>query len=136
MSPWVMVLGVAGIPALALLGWLLGFARPRRIADGAEVRAVLGLRDPSAMISELVLDAQGRAALALLADGRLFAVRALGDRLVDRVLPPQALQRVQRKEDGLMLVFSDFTFPGLRLHGVEAPAWLPAVERTAAHADV
>ena len=122
MSPWVMVLGVVGIPALALLAWALGFAKGRRIADAAEVQAQLAAYAPGALARDILLDADGRAALALLADGRVFVLRALGDRLVARLYPRERL-RLCRRGDKLQLATGDYAFPGLRLEAA-APAWL------------
>jgi len=139
MSLWVVAIGVLGIPALALLAWSLGFAQSRRIADEDEVRALLLRKEPGAAAEEVWVDADGRAALALLADGRLYAVQALGDRLVDRVLSMQQVRRLRRKLEirsgiTMTLATADFSFPTLHLRsrGVEPPAWIERVKRAAA----
>lgn len=135
-----MALGVLGIPVLGVIAWALGFATSRRLAGEDEVRALLLHKDPAATAAEVLVDAQGRAALALLSDGRLYAVQVLGDRLVDRIIPMHSVRLLRRKLDQrrsltmMTLATNDFSFPALHLRSQQAepPAWLERLQRAGA----
>ena len=74
-------LAVAGLAALA---WLLGFRSRARIADAGELAALVAREEPAARIVEAGLDAGGAAAVAWLADGRVFVAKSMGSRVATR----------------------------------------------------
>ena len=138
MSASVLVFGLIGVAGLLLLAVLLGISKIRLLAGPEEVLASAREAVPEALILEMALDADRRSALLLLADGRLLAVRTLGDSLVQRVFAPQsirALRRIKPKGKGVavQLLLADWGFPSLRLRfeHTEPPAWLERLRRAA-----
>jgi hypothetical protein len=113
-------LAVAGLVALA---WLLGFRSRARIADAAELAALLAREEPAARIVAAGLDAGGAAAVAWLADGRVFVAKCMGSRIATRSFPAADV-RVRARRDGVELNFADLGFPAVVLN--DAPAWLRA----------
>lgn len=113
-------LAVAGLAALA---WLLGFRDRARIADAGQFAALLAREEPGARIAELGVDAGGSAAVAWLADGRVFVAKGMGSRVATRSFRAADV-RLRLRRDAVELRFADAGFPVLRLR--EAPAWLRA----------
>lgn len=138
MSAGVLLFGLVGILALLVLAAMLGLSRQRLLAGVEEVLACARDTVPEARVQETALDADQRAALLLLADGRLLAIRVLGDRLVQRLFAPhsiRALRRIKPKGKGVAvrLVLADWGFPSLRLRfeQAEPPAWMERLRRAA-----
>lgn len=130
---------LAAVIALAALAYGLGFKGDRRLTSEEEVRAMIARAAPGAQADELALDADGRAALALLTDGRLYAVRVLGARVAERVFPMASVRRLKRKlvkKPGITVVLStaEFGFPEIemRFRGTEPPGWLERLRRVTA----
>jgi hypothetical protein len=122
----IITLASLGVVAfLSLMAFLMGFRTGTRI-DGLD--ALLAESEPGAAISEGVVDARGKAAVARLADGRIFVARVIGDRISVRTLPARAV-RARLGPNKAVLSFADLGFPRLRLRlGEErAPAWLAAL---------
>lgn len=113
-------LAVAGLGALA---WLLGFRGRARIGDAAQFAALLAREEPGAHIAELGVDAGGNAAVAWLADGRVFVAKGMGSRVATRSFRATDV-RLRLRRDAVELRFADAGFPLLRLR--DAPAWLCA----------
>lgn len=126
-------LAAAGLVGLAAL---LGFRAERRISGLDALHELLSETESGARIGEHVIDEKGRAAIAKLEDGRLFAVAAVGDRFATRIFSPAAVQRVSRRANvsgkaGVIIVLDDLGFGPLRLRfsGREPPSWLEQVGR-------
>lgn len=138
MSAGVLLFGLIGILALLVLAALLGLSTQRLLAGPEEVLACAREAVPQAMIREMALDADRRAALLLLGDGHLLAMRVLGDRLVQRLFAPhsiRALRRIRPRGKGVAvrLILADWGFPSLclRFEQAEPPAWLERLRRAA-----
>jgi hypothetical protein len=104
---------------------LLGFGKPQRIAGTDDLAHHLAEYEPDARIRTAFVEARGRAALALLADGRLLAARVMGDRVSLRAFAASAV-RLHLRADGLTATFGDVGFPALHiaLKDEAPPAWL------------
>ena len=113
-------LAVAGLVALA---WLLGFRTRARIADAAGLAELLARDEPAARIVAAGLDARGAAAVAWLADGRVFVAKCMGSRIATRSFRAADVH-VRARRDGVALEFADPGFPAVVLN--DAPAWLRA----------
>lgn len=109
---------------------LLGFRQSSRILDEASLRQVIADADPDARVQAALLDAEGRAALALLADGRMIAARAVGDGFALRSFASSGLRL---RQEGLRLIatFGELGFPPLHmtLKDDAPPPWLTALVR-------
>jgi len=111
------------VASLAALAWLLGFRSRARIADAGELAALVAREEPAARIVEAGLDAGGAAAVAWLADGRVFVAKSMGSRVATRSFPAAEV-RLRARRDGVELRFADLGFPAVVLR--RAPAWLRA----------
>lgn len=112
MKPWLLLGTLAGVVALAGLAWLLGLGRRDQLtADevGGRLQDEYG---PLALRSVL-LSQDGRAALAVAHDGRLFAVKAHGVDLASRELTRPLAATEER--DTLVIDTRDRWFGPLRL---------------------
>jgi|CXWL01.1.fsa_nt_gi hypothetical protein len=119
--------GSAGVVALlVLIAFAMGF-RARAELNGETLAQRLAESDPKARIADAMFAADGRNALARLADGRLLIARAMADGVSLRTLPPSAAQ-VRLRSGKALVGFADIGFPplSLPLEG-EAPAWLKAL---------
>ncbi len=136
----VLLFGLVGIITLLGMAAALGLRKLRLLTgDEQEVRAMALEAALGAQVREVAVDADRRAALALLTDGRVFAVRTLGDRLVQRAFAPQAISkmlRVRPKGAGVAvrIAFADWGFPSLllRFERAEPPPWMERLRRAAA----
>ncbi len=88
-SPMVQFAASLGAVAmLVLLAHFLGFSRGARIESEAEARDLLRLAPGGFEPTGLVLDAQGRGAIAHDGDGRIALLLPHGGQFVARILPP------------------------------------------------
>jgi hypothetical protein len=116
--------GSAGVIALMVaVAALLGFRTRLRIESEADARRFIGEADPDARVADLALGADGLAALARLEDGRLVALRALGDRVSVRVFASSAA-RLKWRGAALVARFGDLGYPTLHLKLAERSDWL------------
>ena len=125
LSPEIVLLGGSAI-AVAGLGtfaWLLGFRDRARIADAGQFATLLAREEPGAHGAELGVDAGGSAAVAWLADGRVFVAKGMGSRVATRSFRAADV-RLRLRRDAVELRFADAGFPTLVLR--DAPAWLRA----------
>lgn len=117
----------AGVVALlVLIAFLMGF-RARASIDPDGLARQLATSEPNARIAETLIGADGRAALARLADGKLLVARVMADGVSLRAAPPGAVSLRLRKGRAVV-AFADVGFPPLSLamQG-EPPAWLKAL---------
>lgn len=139
MNLGILLFGLVGFLALLITAAALGLRRLRLLTGEDEVRAMALEAEPETPVRELAINADRRAALALLGDGRVFAVRTLGDRLVQRVFPVRAIRKMPRvrtkgKGVAVRITFADWGFPSLllRFDRSEPPPWLERLRRAAA----
>jgi hypothetical protein len=110
----------AVVVLMVLVAYLLGFrARTRIDADMLARFAAL----EGGQVEAAAIAANGRAALARLADGRLLVARAMGADVSARVTPAASV-RLRCKGDRLSATFADLGFPPLRMKLQDQPAWL------------
>lgn len=99
----------------------LGFRQRARI--DAESLAEIAAGE-NARVEASIADADGRAAVARLSDGRWLIARVMADGVGARVLAPDAV-RVRATKGGVNLALADLGFPALHLKlAAAAPAWL------------
>jgi hypothetical protein len=118
------------VVVLVALAALLGFRDRARLMSRADVAAALAATDRAASILDAALDREGRAAIAMLADGRLALAKAMADHVAVRVVAPGAVRvRTRSQHDGVRVVVrtSEVGFPEARLTLDAAPAWLVSV---------
>lgn len=125
--------------ALALIVGLaaaLGFRAKRQIAGEVDFSQ---LGAPYGGTRQIAIDAAGTGALALLGDGRLLVVRAVGSQLATRVVPLSAIAALQvrpvPKRSGIAVTvrLKDFGFPAVRLRiaGNTLPDWINELQHGA-----
>lgn len=131
-----LLFGLVGILALLVMAAALGMRQRRLLMGDDEVHAMAREAAPETPVREIALDADRCAALTLLGDGRVFAVRVLGDRLVQRTFPARAIRkmlRVRTKGKGVAvrIAFADWGFPSLllRFERAEPPPWMERLAR-------
>jgi len=114
----------AGVLALVAIAWGLGFRRVARLNGDEAARQLVAEEAPGAIVRHLLVDKGGAAALAQLADNRVVAIRAMGDRFAVRTMPPGATQ-ISPTKTGVRAVFADLGFPALDLAlDAPPPPWL------------
>ncbi|MFZ4120488.1 MAG: hypothetical protein ACOYKM_02400 [Caulobacterales bacterium] len=125
-----LALSAAGVALLVAIAWAMGFHTKPHLAAPEAIAAAITTHEPGAAIVAQTQDASGRAALALLQDGRFVAVKPVADGLAVRLFRPADLAstRIARKSAGqaLSLRFKDLGFPHLTLilAEPELPPWL------------
>jgi hypothetical protein len=130
-----LALSAAGVALLVAIAWAMGFRAKPHLAAPEAIAAAITTHDPGAAIVAQTQDANGRAALALLQDGRFVAVKPVADGLAVRMFWPAdvASTRIARKPAGqaLSLRFKDLGFPHLTLvlAEPELPPWLHPLHR-------
>lgn len=113
--------GSAAVVAfMVLAAYLLGFRAKTQI-DHEMLARFAALE--GAQVEAAAIAANGRAALARLADGRLLVARAMGADVSARVTPAASIN-VRLKGDRLRATFADLGFPPLRMKLQDSPAWL------------
>jgi hypothetical protein len=100
-----------GIGGVVLLVHLLGWSRPRALADEAEAVAALTREFPDAAARRVILGDDRIAALVELKRG-LGVVRAMGIGRVARALGPGEAEARTRR-GGIRIVMADFGAPNL-----------------------
>lgn len=110
--------------ALIFIAWALGFRDAARLGGEDDVRRTLASYEPGATIEAVVIDAGGKTALARLSDGRLAAMRAMGDGVAVRSMPMGAA-RLRAGRGRIIATFADLGFPriDIRVEGAP-PGWL------------
>ena len=127
MSDLITLAGSAAVIAFMLIvGAALGFAKGVRIADEAQLSTLLAAYEPGARIASSAIDEKGRAAMARLADGRLFIARVMGDEVSLRTQSADAV-RLTYGKGKVSARFADLGFPSLNMELTEPPAWLLAL---------
>ena len=120
---------LAAIGFLVWLAYFLGYRGERRISDETEL---LALSRPYGGAQQVLLDAGGFGAIALLNDGQLLVAKIVGDRVATRIFPKSALGSVKLKSRGpnqnleIELRFNDVGFSSMRLGTMDRnlPTWL------------
>lgn len=115
---------LAGSAAVVLLmvavAYALGFRARTRLDEPALARVAAA---EGGQVEASVIAADGRAALARLADGRLMVARAMGADVSARVTRAEGV-RVTLRGDRLSATFADVGFPPLNMRLQDTPAWL------------
>lgn len=116
---------LAVIGAMLAAAFLLGFRHRRAIATDADVQAIAREAEPDASVESTAIDPKGRAALARLSDGRLLAVRAIGDGVSVRSFASSAV-RLRLAPHGVIATFGEVGYPrlDLALDLKTTPPWL------------
>jgi hypothetical protein len=124
MTDQLAVLGGSAVVVALMIGVaaVLGFRQTARI-ELAELERLLAASEPGARIAEAAIGADGRAALARLADGRVLAAKAMGDGVSLRSYPASAV-RVTLGDGRVRAAFADLGFPTLDMKLDNAPRWL------------
>lgn len=104
---------LVAVAALVALAHRLGFSGTRSLADEDEAREALALVPGGFALESLVLDAEGRGALARDGAGRMAVVIPHGGRLVARLLGSQA--RLTRDGDTLVVTAPELGARDLRV---------------------
>jgi len=103
------------VAALTAVAWGLGFRRQVTIRGEEAARALIAQFEPQVKLSEILLDREGRTALARRSQGGFVVVRVVGDRFAVRDFPENSV-RITRDEDVVSVRFDDLGFPPLELH--------------------
>jgi hypothetical protein len=115
---------IAGSAAVVLfmvaMAYLLGFTARARL-DQAALTQLAAAEGGELKASAIASD--GRAALALLSDGRLMIARAMGEDVSARVTRADSV-RVNLRPGRLSAAFADVGFPPLHMRLQDSPAWL------------
>ena len=93
---------------------LLGFKARARIVNRAMLERLIGESEPDARVEQAWIDAQGRGAVARLADGHVAAARVMGAEISVRLVSAEAVT-LHQTEDGVMARFADLGFPAVKL---------------------
>jgi len=137
--PVTLLIPLGGIALILLAVWLSGGARRARL-DRALVLRRLDEDLPDFAVAEMIIDADGAAAVALANDGALALIFVAGDKVVVRPLPAHDIRRVaqERAGDDMRLVIDTGEFThgrvALLLSAAEAARWqarLPEAARAA-----
>lgn len=115
---------LAGSAAVVLfmiaMAWLLGFRAKAKLTEADLARLAEG---EGASVRNAMIAPDGRAALAVLSNGKLMIARVMGADLSARAVPAGAV-RVQVTRGRLIAAFADTGFPPLHMKLDSAPAWL------------
>lgn len=119
--------GSAAVVAfLVLVAWLMGFRKTAQL-DLETLSREIGNAEPRARVADAVFAADGRSAIARLADGKLVTARVMADGVSLRILSANAA-KLSLRSGNAVLVFADIGYPSLNLRlKEEAPAWLKAL---------
>ncbi len=118
--PAVIVFSLAAIALMVALIRLTGIARPVRL-DTDQVRQAITEHYEGARIDRIVLGRDGKGALVYLAgDPAVVLVRALGDRMSVRPVSREVLKALTQKNDDLIFVLHDITWPPQHLRLADA----------------
>lgn len=103
---------------------LLGF-RARLKLDETELRRLIAEADPGARVDAVLIDADGKTALARVSDGGFMVATAMGGGVTLRSFPAAAV-RLRLKDGRVIATFADLGFPriSLKLAETSPPAWL------------
>lgn len=126
---------IVAVAAMVGFAVALGFRDTARIADEAQLARLVAEAEPEARIVHALIGADGRAALARLADGRVLAAAAMGADISLRIAEP-GRARIRRRPGRISIALGDVGFPHLHLRiegGSEPPAWLLDLARQGAH---
>ncbi|MDX2238838.1 MAG: hypothetical protein NW203_14840 [Hyphomonadaceae bacterium] len=118
------------VVVLVAIAALLGFRDRARLTSRADVAEALAATDRAASILDAAIDREGRAAIAMLSDGRLALAKAMADHVAVRVIAPGAVRvRIRARGEAALVRagVADVGFPGITLHLVRAPDWLSAM---------
>lgn len=122
----IVVLGGSLVVIAIMLGaaFLLGF-RQSAAVTAAEVERLAAEAEPDARVESVLIDAKGRAGLARLSNGRLLAVRAVGDGVSVRSFAASAV-RLKLAPDRVIATFGEVGYPrlDLKLDTQPTPPWL------------
>lgn len=122
---------LAAIVVMVLIIRAVGISRPAKL-DEALVRQSVNEHYEGATIRRIVPGRDGKSALAYL-DGEpaLVLVRAMGDRTSVRAISRDVLKALSEKDDALIFVLHDFTWPktALALDSDARAAEKQAIER-------
>lgn len=120
-DPVQLVVSVVGVSLIVGLVWLAAGSETASVGDAAAVRERLARELPGFLIGALVVDRNGRAAIAQSKDGAELALLfATGRRVTCWSLPATALARAKLQSHAsgnavLELDTGDFTHPRLKL---------------------
>lgn len=123
------VFSVAGVMLLVLAAFGLGFGRRTKLSE-SDVRR---LARPLGGVGEIVMDADGAAALGRAEGGRFFAARAVGSKVAGRMFHPNDVKitcGVDKKgRRWVEIGFADLGWAPLRLWLPEGPPphWVAAL---------
>ena len=111
---------------LVVVAWAMGFRRTAQLDDATLARE-LAAAEPRARVTDALFAADGRSAIARLADGKLVTARVMADGVSLRILPAGAA-KLSLRSGKAVLAFADIGYPPLNLKlKEEAPAWLKAL---------
>jgi len=108
---------------MVAVAFVLGFRAKTRLDEAALRQLAVNEGDRSA---EAVIAANGKAALARLASGKLMVVRVMGADVSARLVAASAA-RLRLKRDKLSVTFADTGYPPLHMRLSEAPPWVAAL---------
>jgi hypothetical protein len=122
---------LVAILALAGLAWWLRLGGAPRLDSDAAVRRAAGEVEDGFTPVETACDAEGAAALARNAAGRIMVIKRHGNRFAGRVLGPGAAARLgdQPGEYNLVVDAGEVRFGKVFLTLPDAQAWAAAINR-------
>ncbi|MBI1251061.1 MAG: hypothetical protein GC189_06295 [Alphaproteobacteria bacterium] len=115
------------VAVLALIAAAMGFRARVQLVTREDVQRALDAAEPGALLREVAIDQKGRAAIALLSDGRVALIKAMADGAAVRALKTDQVRvRVTAAKAGVRVRASmpDFGFPSVVLSLGAAPDWL------------
>lgn len=115
----------AVVALLVLVAWAMGFRKTAKL-DAEALSRELAAAEPRASVAEVAFAADGRSAIARLADGKLLAARVMADGVSLRIFPAHAA-KFSLRSGKAVVAFADIGYPPLNLKLTEAPAWLKAL---------
>jgi len=111
---------------LVLVAWAMGFRKAAQL-DADTLARELAAAEPRGRLADAVFSADGRSAIARLADGKLLTARVMADGVSLRILPAGAA-KLSLRDGNAIVAFADIGYPPLSLKlKEEAPAWLKAL---------
>jgi hypothetical protein len=123
-NEWVVTAASAGVVVfMVAVAFVLGFRAKTRLDEAALRQLAANEGDRS---DEAVIAANGKAALARLASGKLMVVRVMGADVSARLVAASAA-RLRLKRDKLSVIFADTGYPPLHMRLSETPPWIAAL---------